>query len=139
MIMAQLSMPMRWVPGYLHRAKSDSLVPNSFYLMASTVVTAGLGYVFSALAAHEFTSQEVGIGGAIISLCSTAALLTYLGSSAILIERLPARERSSEWTATLLRVCLITAAVTAVATAAAVPVLLTSMTITRSLAVRCPY
>ena len=126
MIMAQLSMPMRWVPGYLHRAKSDSLVRNSFYLMASTVVTAGLGYVFWALAAHEFTSQEVGIGGAIISLCSTAALLTYLGSSAILIERLPARERSSEWTATLLRVCLITAAVTAVATAAAVPVLLTS-------------
>ena len=94
--------------------------------MASTVVTAGLGYVFWVFAAHAFTSQEVGIGSAVISLCSTAALLTYLGSSAILIERLPASEHSSEWTAILVRVCLVTAGVTAVATAVAVPVLLSS-------------
>jgi O-antigen/teichoic acid export membrane protein len=125
-MMAQLSVPIRWVPGYLHRATSDSLVRNSLYLMASTVVTAGLGYIFWALAAHAFTSQEVGIASAVISLCSTAALLTYLGSSALLIERLPASERSSEWTTILVRVCLVTAGVTAVATAAAVPVLLAS-------------
>ena len=125
-MMAQLSVPIRWLPGYLHRARSDSLVRNSLYLMASTVVTAGLGYVFWVIAAHAFTSQEVGIGSAVISLCSTAALLTYLGSSAMLIERLPASERSSEWTTILVRVCLVTAGVTAVATALAVPVLLTS-------------
>jgi O-antigen/teichoic acid export membrane protein len=94
--------------------------------MASTVVTAGLGYIFWALAAHLFTSREVGIGSAVISLCSTAALFTYLGSSAILIERLPARERSSAWTNALVRVCLVTAGVTVVVTACAVPVLLTS-------------
>ena len=94
--------------------------------MASTVVTAGLGYVFWAVAAHAFTSQEVGIGSAVISLCSTTALLTYLGSSAMLIERLPGNECSSAWTAILLRVCLVTAVVTAVATAVAVPVLMTS-------------
>jgi hypothetical protein len=125
--MAQLSVPIRWVPGYLHRAKSDSLVRNSLYLMASTVVTAGLGYVFWIVAAHAFTSEEVGIGSATISVCSTVALLTYLGSSATLIERLPTRERSSEWTVVLVRVCLVTAGVTAVATAAAVPVLRTSV------------
>src|ERR1019366_56291 len=125
-MMAQLSVPIRWVPGYLHRATSDSLVRNSLYLMASTVVTAGLGYIFWALAAHAFTSQEVGIASAVISLCSTAALLTYLGSSALLIERLPASERSSEWTTILVRVGLVTAGATAVATAAAVPVLLAS-------------
>ena len=116
----------RWLSGYLRRVRSDSLVRNSIYLMASTVVTAGLGYVFWAVAAHTFTSQEVGIGGAVISLCSTAALLTYLGSSAMLIERLPENEHSSTWTAILLRVCLVTAGVTAVATAVAVPVLMTS-------------
>ena len=97
-MMAQPSVPIRRLPGYLHRVRSDSLVRNSLYLMASTVVTAGLGYVFWVLAAHAFTSQEVGIGSAVISLCSTAALLTYLGSSAMLIERLPASEHSSEWT-----------------------------------------
>jgi O-antigen/teichoic acid export membrane protein len=122
---AELSAPSR-VPGFIHRARSDSLVRNSLYLMASTVVTAGLGYIFWAVAAHTFTSQEVGIGSAVISLCSTAALLTYLGSSAMLIERLPASERSSEWTTILVRVCLSTAVVTAVATAAAVPLLRTS-------------
>ena len=94
--------------------------------MSATVATSGLGYIFWVLAAHEFTRQQVGIASAIISLCSTAALLTYLGSSAMLIERLPAREGSSKWSSILLRVCLITAAVTAVGTAAAVPLLLTS-------------
>ena len=122
-MLAQLSLPSRWLPGYIKRVRSDSLVRNSLYLMASTVVTAGLGYVFWVLAAHFFTRQEVGIGSAIISLCSTSALLTYLGSSAILIERLPASEHTSQWTTTLVRVSLITAGATAVATAAAVPML----------------
>jgi O-antigen/teichoic acid export membrane protein len=124
--MAQLSIPTRWIPGYLHRARSDSLVRNSLYLMASTVVTAGLGYVFWVVAAHAFTRQEVGISSAVISLCSTVALLTYLGSSALLIERLPAIEHSSEWTTSLARVCVITAGVNAAVTAVAVPLLLHS-------------
>jgi O-antigen/teichoic acid export membrane protein len=124
--MAQLSIPTRWIPGYLHRARSDSLVRNSLYLMASTLVTAGLGYVFWVVAAHAFTHQEVGISSAVISLCSTVALLTYLGSSALLIERLPAAEHSPEWTAVLVRVCSVTAGVTAAATAIVVPLLLAS-------------
>ena len=52
--------------GYLHRARSDSLIRNSLYLMASTVVTAGLGYVFWSIAAHAFTSREVGTSSAVI-------------------------------------------------------------------------
>jgi O-antigen/teichoic acid export membrane protein len=124
--MARHIAPIRWITGYLHRVRSDSLVRNSLYLMASTVVTAGLGYVFWVVAAHAFTRQEVGIGGAVISLCSTMSLLTYLGSSALLIERLPGNERSSSWISILVRVCLATAGATAVAAAIAVPVLMTS-------------
>ena len=41
----------------------------------------------------------------------------------MLIERLPTSERSSDWITILVRICLITAAVTAVATAVAVPLL----------------
>jgi O-antigen/teichoic acid export membrane protein len=122
-MMAQLAVPLRRVPSILHRVRSDSLVRNSLYLMASTVVTAGLGYIFWGVAAHKYTRQEVGIGSAVISLCSTSALLTYLGSCMMLIERLPANERSSRWTTVLARVCLATAAATAVATAVAIPVL----------------
>jgi O-antigen/teichoic acid export membrane protein len=116
----------QWLPDFLNRARSDSLVRNSLYIMASTVVTAGLGYLFWAIAAHAFSRQDVGIGSAVISLCSTLALLTYLGSSALLIERLPQSECSSAWTVVLIRVCLATALVTAAATAIAVPVLMTS-------------
>jgi O-antigen/teichoic acid export membrane protein len=81
----QLAAPMRWVPDILQRARSDSLVRNSLFIMTSTVVTAGFGYVFWVIAAHVFTRQEVGIGGAVVSLCSTVALLTYLGPQALLI------------------------------------------------------
>lgn len=124
--MAQLALPLRWLPRSIHRARSDSLVRNSLYLMASTVVTAGLGYVFWVVAAHAFTRQQVGIASAVISLCSTMALLTYVGPFAMLIERLPANELSSAWTRVLLRACLATAALTAAATAVTVPVLSTS-------------
>ncbi len=122
----QLTSSIRWIPSIVRRAKSDSLIRNSLYLMTSTAVTGGLGYVFWIIAAHAYTHQEIGIGSAVISLCSTAALLTYLGPSAMLIERLPASEYSSAWTTFLLRMCVATACVTLVVTAVAVPVLLAS-------------
>jgi O-antigen/teichoic acid export membrane protein len=124
--LTQFALPIRWIPGFFHRARSDSLVRNSLYLMASALVTAALGYVFWVIASRAFTSHEVGVAGAVISLCSTVALLTYLGSSATLIERLPASERSSVWTIVLVRVCVATAGVTVVATGAAVLLLLAS-------------
>jgi O-antigen/teichoic acid export membrane protein len=125
-MIAQHAAAIRRLPGFLRQVRSDSLVRNSLYIMASTVVTAGLGYLFWVIAAHVFTRPEVGIGGAVISLCSAVALLTYLGSWATLIERLPACERSSEWTAILVGACVATAGVTAVVTAAAAAVLLKS-------------
>jgi O-antigen/teichoic acid export membrane protein len=119
---AQHTAPVERARGYLAAARSDSLVRNSLYLMTSTVVTAGLGYVFWIIAAHVFTSAQVGIGGAVISLCSTVALLTYLGSAATLIERLHSYERSPRWTAFLVRACAATSLVTALTTAVSVPV-----------------
>ena len=120
---AQRTLTVRGIAALLRQTGSDSLVCNSVLMMATTVVTAGLGYVFWAFAAHAFTKQEVGIGSAVISLCSTVALLTYLGSSAILIERLPAKEHSSAWTVVLVRICLATAGVTVAVMVAIVPVL----------------
>jgi O-antigen/teichoic acid export membrane protein len=125
-MMARFRPAIGWLPGYIHRARSDSLVRNSLYLMAATVVTAALGYVFWVVAAHAFTREAVGIASAVISLCSTVALLTYVGPFAILIERLPANEFSSAWTTVLIRACLATATVTALVTAVAAPILMTS-------------
>ena len=119
----QHALPARGLAGLLSRAGSDSLVRNSVFIMATTAVTAGLGYIFWAFAAHAFSKQEIGIGAAVISLCTTVAMLTYLGPCATLIERLPASERSSAWTAALRRICLVTAGVTVLAAGATVPVL----------------
>ena len=119
------AVPAGGVPDLLRRAGSDSLVRNSVFMMATTVATAGLGYVFWAFSAHEFSKQEIGLGSSVISLCTTVALLTSLGPCATLIEQLPASERSSAWTAVLTRICLITAGVTVVVAVAIVPVLRT--------------
>ena len=117
---AQTAMSARWLPGFLQRAATDSLMRNSLYLMISTVSTAGLGYFFWLIAAHNFTKQQIGVGAAVISLCSTISLVTYLGPSAMLIERLPKSEHSSEWTAIFRRTCLATAIVTGLVMAALV-------------------
>jgi O-antigen/teichoic acid export membrane protein len=116
----------RWLTAILHRVRTDSLVRNSLYLMASTIVTAGMGYLFWLVAAHMLTRQEVGIGSAVISLCSTVSLLTFLGPAATLIEQLPARERSSRWTILLTRMCVATALATVAAMIAVLPLLLGS-------------
>lgn len=122
----QLASSIRWIPGIIHRARSDSLIRNSLYLMTSTVVTAGLGYVFWIIAAHVYTRQEIGIGSAVISLCATVALLTYLGPCAMLIERLPGSEYTSAWSTLLLRMSVATASITGVLTAITIPMLLAS-------------
>jgi O-antigen/teichoic acid export membrane protein len=110
--------------GALRRARSDSLVRNSLYLMCSTVTTAGLGYIYWTVAAHIFAKQSVGLGSGVVSMCSTISLLIYLGPSAMLIEQLPRKEQSLEWARTLYHMCWATTAITCIATAAIAPAIL---------------
>ncbi len=124
--MRQVDLPARWLPDLLKRAATDSLVRNSLYLMASTVTTAGLGYVYWIVAAHIFAKPELGVSSAVVSMCTTISLLTYLGPSAMLVEQLPRSERSSEWTAILRRVCTATAGVTGLTAAVVTPAILIS-------------
>ena len=120
--MTAFAVPISQARSFVAMARTDSLVRNSLFMMTSTVVTGLLGYVFWFVAARVFSSTDVGIASAVISLCSTAALLTYLGPSAMLIERLHAYERSRAWTSHLVRVCAATAVATAVVAAVAIPV-----------------
>ena len=118
-----LSVPIAAARSYVCVARTDSLVRNSLFMMTSTVATGGLGYVFWIVAARVFSSAAVGTASAVISLCSTVALLTYLGPAALLIERLHTYERSSAWTSFLVRMCVSTAVATAVVAAVAIPVI----------------
>jgi len=118
-----LSVPVAAARSYVRVARTDSLVRNSLFMMTTTVATGLLGYVFWIFVARAFSSADVGIASAVISLCSTVALLTYLGPAAMLIERLHVYERSRAWTSLLVRMCVSTAAATAVVAAVAIPIL----------------
>ena len=74
-------------------------------MMSATVATAVLGYVFWIVAARVFSTAQVGIASAVISLCSTVALLTYLGPAAMLVERLHTYEQSRAWKSFIVRTC----------------------------------
>jgi O-antigen/teichoic acid export membrane protein len=115
-------MSIRWARAQVEVARTDSLVRNSLFMMSSTVATALLGYVFWIVAARVFSDAEVGIASAVISLCSTVALLTYLGPAAMLVERLHAYERSRAWSSFLVQMSAATAVATAVVAAVAIPV-----------------
>ena len=108
---------------YVRVARGDSLVRNSLYMMSATVATAVLGYIFWIVAARVFSTAQVGIASAVISLCSTVALLTYLGPAAMLVERLHTYEQSPAWNSFIVRMCAATAAVTAVFAAVTIPLI----------------
>ncbi len=108
---------------YVEVARGDSLVRNSLYMMSATVATAVLGYIFWIVAARVFSTAQVGIASAVISLCSTVALLSYLGPAAMLVERLHSYEQSHTWNSFIVRTCAATAAVTAVLAVVTIPLI----------------
>ncbi|MFC1950469.1 oligosaccharide flippase family protein [Chloroflexota bacterium] len=69
------------------------LYKNSFFLIANTMVTSGLGFFFWMVVARFYTEAEVGWGAAIISAMIFLALLSRLGFGAVLIRFLPKAEK----------------------------------------------
>jgi O-antigen/teichoic acid export membrane protein len=89
------------------------LYRNSFFLMASTVVTSGLGFFFWMVVARFYTEAEVGWGSAIISAISLLALLSVPGFGAALIRFLPRAEKPQD----MIDSCLTLSGLIAVAVA----------------------
>ena len=71
----------------------DPLYRNSLFLMANTIVTSGLGFIFWMVVARLYTEAEVGLGAAIISAMSLLALLSGLGLDVALIRFLPKADK----------------------------------------------
>lgn len=84
----------------LRRARGDSLTRNSFYIMATTVVTSALGYVFWILVARSTPTAEVGLAAALISVTTFASMLSTLGAGTTLVLVLPTRESGLGWSRT---------------------------------------
>jgi O-antigen/teichoic acid export membrane protein len=85
----------------VRRARDDSLHRNSLYIMAVTVVTAGLGFVYWLFAAHTFSASQVGFGATLVSTMTLISMLANLGINTALVQRLPGRSSGKDWSATL--------------------------------------
>lgn len=78
-----------------------SLVRNSAYIMATTGVNSGLGYLFWLLIARSYDADEVGVASALIAAMTVVAGIANLGTSTALIQRLPRRSTDADWSRTL--------------------------------------
>lgn len=84
----------------LRRARSDSLVRNSLFIMGTTVTNSAIGYVFWILVARTCSTRQVGLGAALIAAMSLVAMLSNVGSSYTLIQVLPTRPTGRDWSRT---------------------------------------
>lgn len=91
----------RLVPSLIQRAYTDSLLRNSVYIMGTNAATGVLGYLFWILAARLYPPYDVGLGSALISAMSLAAIFANLGMGATLVQTLPRRETGKAWSLTL--------------------------------------
>src|SRR5581483_8813604 len=85
----------------LHHVRSDSLLRNSIYIMGTGAATSVFGYGFWILAAHLYSTYDVGLGSALISAMSLASLLANLGMGSTLVQTLPRRVAGYAWSLTL--------------------------------------
>jgi len=83
------------------RANADSLLRNSLYIMATTVVTSLLGYVYWIVAARTYPARDVGLGSALLAAITLASGLTNLGLGQTLVQLLPQRAAGAMWSRTV--------------------------------------
>jgi O-antigen/teichoic acid export membrane protein len=81
--------------------RADSLLRNSVYIMAVTVVTSILGFAFWLVAARRFSASEVGLSAALVSALTLVSLSSNLGINTAFVQMLPRRRSGAEWSATL--------------------------------------
>jgi len=72
-----------------HRSKLRFLLQSAAALASTSVITAGLGFVFWAVAARSFTAADVGESSTAISAMNLLAPLTLLGFGTMLTAQLP--------------------------------------------------
>ena len=88
-----LALARSWIP----RLASDSLLRNSFFIMATTVASSGLGYIYWTAAARVFPTAAVGLASALISAVNLVTILSIFGLQAAVIDLLPAQRTSQSW------------------------------------------
>jgi len=86
---------------WTRRLGEDSLFRNGIYIMATTAVTMGLGFVFWVLAARTLPAAEVGRAAALISAMLFVSVFANLGLGQVLVSRLASRPAGHDWSLTV--------------------------------------
>lgn len=81
---------------FCRRIRLDPLVRNSFFLMATTGLTAALGFVFWLIVARLYPVEEVGPATSLLSALALLSYFSLMGMGSSLIRRLPTSRRRSE-------------------------------------------
>lgn len=90
-----------FVRSLVYRVRRDSLLRNTIYIMGTGVTTAGFGYLYWIVAAHTYSTYDVGLGSALIAVMSLASAVANLGIGSTLVQMLPRREAGYAWSLTL--------------------------------------
>jgi O-antigen/teichoic acid export membrane protein len=90
----------------IRRLANRDLLMNAASMIGTTVITAGLGFVYWWLAARQFSQEAVGFASALISAMSLLGTLGMIGMGTLLIGELP---RQPEHRATLITTALVVA------------------------------
>lgn len=81
----------------LVRARQHTLLRNSLFLMATTVVNSAFGYLFWLAVARLFPPSTVGLASAVISVSTIVSMVAQVGVAASLIQALPQQKNPSDW------------------------------------------
>jgi O-antigen/teichoic acid export membrane protein len=96
-----ISSPWLLVRSLAQRVRSDSLLRNSIYIMGTNVATSAFGYLYWILAAHTYSTYDVGLASALLSAMTLASTLANLGIGSTLVQTLPHRKAGHAWSLTL--------------------------------------
>jgi O-antigen/teichoic acid export membrane protein len=100
-------------------ALKTSLFKNSGFIMASTMVGGGLGFVYWTIIARVSNPREVGIATAIVAAFTLTSLIASFGIAQLMIQVLPSLHDDESWSAFvtvgLVTITVLTACVGAIA------------------------
>jgi O-antigen/teichoic acid export membrane protein len=81
----------------LSQLAGSSLLRNSGFLMVTTMMTAGLGYLYWVIAARGYDARSVGLATALIAGQSFTAIVCCVGIDALLVQVLPTLDDDVSW------------------------------------------
>ena len=92
-----ITMPRQQMRRLLALTYKDSLIRNSLYIMGTTIVTSGIGYLYWIVAAHLYSTHAIGLASALIGAMTLSSLLANLGIGSAFVQILPRRTSGETW------------------------------------------